>query len=105
MTEKRRTVIPCGVALVRRGRKFLVAQRNREDTFGSYWEFPGGKKDPGETFEECVVREIKEETGIDVRVEKKFMELKKTYPERVIWLNFYLCAHLGGEPRPIDCQT
>ena len=45
-----------------------------------------------------------EEIGIDIRVEKKFMELKKTYKERVIWLNFYLCAHLRGEPKPIDCQ-
>ncbi len=98
------TVIPCGVALIRRDREFLISQRNENDTFGSFWEFPGGKKNAGETFEECVVRETKEELGIDVRVEKKFMEIRKEYNEKIIWLNFYLCAHLGGDPRPLDCQ-
>ena len=104
MMRKTQVTIPCGVALIRRGREFLVAQRNREDTFGSYWEFPGGKKNPGETFEECVVREIMEEIGIEVHVEEKFMEIKKNYKQRIIWLNFYLCSHLAGEPRPLDCQ-
>lgn len=104
MTRKKMPVIPCGVAIIQRGREFLIAQRNTDDTFGSFWEFPGGKKNPGETFEECVVREAKEELGIDVAVNRKFMEIRKTYNEKIIWLNFYLCAHLSGDPRPLDCQ-
>ena len=105
MTRKKMPVIPCGAAIIQRGREFLIAQRNCDDTFGSHWEFPGGKKNPGETFEECVVREVKEELGVDVRVRRKFMELRKTYNEKIIWLNFYLCAYVAGDPRPIDCQN
>jgi A/G-specific adenine glycosylase len=97
-------VIPCGVALIRRGRQFLISQRKKDDTFGSKWEFPGGKKDPGETFEECVAREVKEETGVDVEVHEKFMEIRRRYHERVIWLNFYLCSYKAGEPTPVDCE-
>lgn len=101
---KKMSVIPCGVALIRRGRQFLIAQRNADDTFGSFWEFPGGKRDPGESFENCVVRETKEELDIEVTVEKKFMEIRKEHNEKIIWLNFYLCSHVSGEPKPIECQ-
>lgn len=103
--RKRLPVIPCGVAIIRRGGEFLIAQRNCDDTFGSFWEFPGGKKNRDESFEECVVRETKEELGIDIAVERKFMEIRRVYHEKMIWLNFYLCSHLGGDPKPIDCQN
>ncbi len=97
-------VIPCGVALIRRGNEFLIAQRKKDDSFGSLWEFPGGKKDEGESFEECVVREVKEETGIDVRVDAKFMEMRRPYHERIIWLNFFLCTYVAGDAKALDCE-
>ncbi len=97
-------VIPCGVALIRRDREFLISQRNVNDTFGSFWEFPGGKKMRGESFEECVARETKEELGIKIAVHGKFMDIKRKYHEKIIWLNFYLCTHISGEPRPLECQ-
>lgn len=105
MSIKRPPVIPCGVALIRRGREFLISQRKKDDTFGSLWEFPGGKKDRGETFEACVKREVREELGIDVRVERPFMELRRRYPDRVVWLKFFLCTHLSGEPEPIESDA
>jgi len=102
--KEENNVIPCGVAIVRRGRQFLISQRKKNDSFGNYWEFPGGKKDEGESFEDCVAREALEETGVEVKVEEKFMEIRRPYNQKIIWLNFYLCSHLSGEPRPIDCQ-
>ena len=96
-------VIPCGVALIRRGREFLISQRKKDDTFGSFWEFPGGKKNEGETFEQCTAREVKEEMGIDIEVHEKFTELRRKYHDRVIWLNFFLCTHVAGEPSAVDC--
>ena len=99
------TVIPCGVAIIRKQRQFLISQRHPSDTFGSYWEFPGGKKNEGETFEECVVRETMEELGVQIRPEKKFMEIRKNVDDKTIWLNFYLCEYLSGDPRPLDCQN
>ena len=98
-------VILCGAALVRRGKEFLIAQRKKDDTFGLFWEFPGGKKNPEETFEECVAREIKEEIGIDIEVGKKFMEIKKCYHDKTIWLHFYLCSYVSGQARPLDCEN
>ena len=97
-------VIPCGVALIRRGREFLISQRKKSDSFGSLWEFPGGKKHPEESFEQCVVREVKEEVDVEVQVHEKFMELRRPYHERTIWLNFFLCSHVAGEPKAVDCD-
>ena len=104
MVKKFTLVIPCGVGLIRRGREFLIAQRKKNDSFGSLWEFPGGKKNPEETFEECVAREVQEEIGIDVAVHEKFMEIRRPYYGRIIWLNFFLCSHLSGQPRALECQ-
>lgn len=101
---KRVPVIPCGVAIIRRGREFLIAQRNPEDTLGSCWEFPGGKRNRGESFEACVVREVREELGVEVHVHEKLMDIRKKYNGRIIWLNFYLCSHVSGDPQPLDCQ-
>ena len=97
-------MIPCGVALIRRGREFLISQRCKDDTFGSFWEFPGGRREQNESFEDCVIREVKEEIGIEIQVVKKFTDMKKVYKERIIWLNFYLCSYISGDPRPIECQ-
>lgn len=103
--SRKPSIIPCGVALIRRGREFLISQRKKEDTFGSLWEFPGGKKDHDETFEDCVKREVREELGIDVRVERPFMEIRRRYPDRVVWLRFFLCTHLSGDPEPIESDA
>lgn len=102
--NKKMPVIPCGIALIRDGRRFLISQRCDEDSFGSKWEFPGGKKDGGETFEQCVAREVKEEVGVDVAVRGKYMEIRRRYHQRIIWLNFFLCEALRGEPKPVECQ-
>ena len=102
--ESEKNVIACGVAVIRRGREFLIAQRKKNDSFGNYWEFPGGKKNEGETFEECVARETLEETGLQILVENKLMEIRRPYNQKIIWLNFYLCSYVSGEARALDCQ-
>ncbi len=104
MSDKEFPVIPCGVALIREGHRFLIAQRKEGDSFGSLWEFPGGKKNPEETFEECVAREVKEEVDLEVTVHEKLMDIRRPYHERTIWLNFYLCSPVSGQPKPVECQ-
>ena len=104
MTKQRLNVIPCGVALIRRGREFLISQRHADDTFGGYWEFPGGKRDAGETLAQCVVREVREELDIEIAAGRKLFDIQKKYRDRVVWLNFFLCSYLSGEPKPLESQ-
>ena len=49
-------------------------------------------------------REITEEVGIDIAVGKKYMEIWRVHGQKVIWLNFFLCAYVAGEPQPLECQ-
>jgi mutator protein MutT len=72
---------------------------------GGLWEFPGGKRLEGETFEACLKRELLEELAIEVEVGSLFEEVVHTYPDRKIHLKFYLCKWLMGEPRAIGCAA
>lgn len=69
------------------------------------WEFPGGKRHVGETFRECLRRELREELGIEIRVGRLFEEVRHAYPEKTVHLKFYLCRLARGEPRGLDGQA
>lgn len=75
------------------------------DTYGNYWEFPGGRKNAEESFAACVAREVAEEIGVKIEVKKKLTEIKKRFSDKIIWLNFFLCSYASGEPKPIECQA
>jgi mutator protein MutT len=96
--------VEAACAIVIRGQSILIAQRNPKDTFGLYWEFPGGKPESGESLTETVVREIKEETGIDIQVDRFFERINHVYEAFRVRLNFFLCKYLSGIPRPLDCH-
>ncbi len=102
MTQK---VLEVGAALVFKDGKFLIAQRKEGDSFGGYWELPGGKKEPTESLEECVVRELKEELDIEVEIRHFFRILTYHYPQRSVRLNIFFCSHKSGEPKTIECQA
>src|ERR1700744_6143582 len=68
-------------ALIFHGGKLLISRRPAQAHLGGLWEFPGGKREPGETFEACLVREIREELGVEVSVGKLFAEVRHDYPE------------------------
>ena len=59
--------IDAPIAIITRGNRILVCQRHDHDTFGGYWEFPGGKREDGETLEQCLARELMEELAIAAR--------------------------------------
>ena len=69
--------------------KFLIAQRNLKKDQGGLWEFPGGKVEKKESYEEALVREIKEEFNADILVEEYLGENLYHYPEKNIKLIFY----------------
>jgi len=84
--------------------KLLIAQRFDNAHCGGLWEFPGGKREPGESFEQCLARELKEELGIEAAVGELVESLRHDYPEKSVLLKFYRCEWLRNEPRPIYCQ-
>ncbi len=73
-------------ALIWREERFLICQRPADKARGLLWEFVGGKVEEGETPEEALVRECREELGISLAVDDVFMELEHTYPDITIQL-------------------
>lgn len=97
--------IEVSAALIFHDGKLLIAQRHAEAHMGGLWEFPGGKREPGESFEQCLVREIREELGVEISVGELFEEVAHTYPEKSVHLKFFTCKLLSGEPQPLGCAA
>lgn len=89
-------------ALIRQHGKTLITQRPPSRHMGLAWEFPGGKVEEGETDAQALMRELREELGIDVQVGSKVFETRHGYGSREIHLLIYRCRHVSGEPRAID---
>ena len=96
--------IEVSAGLVFRNGKLLITQRRPDDHLPNLWEFPGGKVEPGETFETCLVREIREELAIEISVHELVEDLTHTYPEKTVRLRFFNCRLLSGEAKPIHVQ-
>ena len=77
--------------------KILIAQRNLKKSQGGLWEFPGGKIEAGETKEDALIREIKEEMCIDIEVERYLDENEFIYPEKTINLIALECKIINGK--------
>jgi 8-oxo-dGTP diphosphatase len=97
--------IEVSAALIFREGKLLITKRHADAHLGGLWEFPGGKREPGETFEQCLTREIREELGVDISVGKLFESVMHTYPEKSVHLKFFLCRLETGEPKPLGCEA
>jgi len=95
--------IDVAAGLVFRHGQLLITKRHASGHLGGLWEFPGGKREPGESFEACVERELREELGIEVSVGQLIESLTHEYPEKTVRLNFYHCRLLKGEPQPLQC--
>ncbi len=98
-------VIEVSAALIFHGGKLLITQRHANAHLGGLWEFPGGKREPDETFEQCLVREIREELGLEISVGELFEEIVHAYPEKSVRLKFFTCKILSGKPQPLDCAA
>jgi A/G-specific adenine glycosylase len=84
--------------------RILIDRRRQEGLLGGLWEFPGGKVELGETLEACIEREIKEELGIEIGVDRHLITVDHTYTHFRVTLEVYHCHHLSGEPQPIECD-
>lgn len=96
-------IIEVAAGLVFRRGQLLITRRPAEAHLGGLWEFPGGKREPGESFEQCLRRELLEELGIEVTVGELIEDLTHAYPQKTVRLNFYRCQLILGEPQPLGC--
>ena len=80
--------------------RWLVARRLEGTHLEGLWEFPGGKGEPGETLEACLVREMVEELGVAARVGRLRWSTRHDYPAKRVELHFFECA-IDGEPQPL----
>ncbi len=84
--------------------RVLIARRPLNGLLGGLWEFPGGKKEPGESMEVCLQREIQEELGIQIAVRKPLFTIPHTYSHFRITLHVYHCDFLSGNPKALGCM-
>ncbi|MBS1191043.1 MAG: Nudix family hydrolase [Rhodocyclaceae bacterium] len=92
-------VVEVAAAVIQRnqGREFLLAQRPEGKVYAGYWEFPGGKVEPGETVREALVRELQEELGITATAATPWLTRQFTYPHATVRLNFWRVTAWEGE--------
>ena len=98
-------VVAC--ALVDEDRRVLIAQRPEGKALAGLWEFPGGKLDPGERPEDALIRELKEELGIDVK-EACLAPLtfaSHAYPDFHLLMPLYICRRWDGIVQPCEGQA
>ncbi len=91
-------------ALIEKDGKYLVAQRKHDDTFGGLWEFPGGCIEEGETKEEALRREIKEELDLEIEAGSLFLTLTDEIPTLKINVYLFESRIIKGEPKTLECQ-
>jgi len=89
-------------ALIWDGDRFMACQRPAHKTRGLLWEFVGGKTEPGESKEEALVRECKEELGVTVKVNDVFMEVLHEYPDMTVNLTLFNAEIVEGTPQKIE---
>ena len=105
MPNNPRKPIDVAAALVFRAGKLLITQRYQGSHLGGLWEFPGGKREPNESFEKCLSRELVEELGIEVEVLDLIESLTHAYPEKTVILKFFRCRLGNREPRALGCPA
>ena len=89
-------------ALIWDGDRFLICQRPAHKARGLLWEFVGGKVEPGETRQDALIRECREELGIQLSVGEVYMEVDHVYPDITIRLILFHAAIAAGESQKLE---
>jgi len=91
--------------LVRADGCFLLAQRPASKVYGGYWEFPGGKLEPGEPPARALTRELDEELGLDIQAATPWITRVYTYPHGTVRLHFFRVRRWKGDPHGREGQA
>lgn len=88
-------------ATTQAGQRILIARRPSAGVLGGYWEFPGGKCEQGESLEQCLVREMREELDIDIAVAEALSPIEHRYEHGHVRLHPFICTHQAREPKAV----
>ena len=89
-------------AIIEENGQVLAAQRGPRMTMPFKWEFPGGKINPGESAENCIIREIKEELGIEIQIKALLPTSSHAYPDLHVRLHPFVCRVIQGRMKPAE---
>ena len=89
-------------ALIWHGERFMICQRPAHKARGMLWEFVGGKVEPGESKEQALVRECREELAVEVAVGDIFLEVTHTYPDITVHLTLFHASVVQGVPQKLE---
>ena len=105
MTDPRPILeVACGVLRNARG-ELLLAQRPEGKVAAGFWEFPGGKVEPGESVAHALARELHEELGVTVTQARPLIRLRHAYTNRIVQLDTWLVTGFDGEPSSREMQA
>lgn len=100
--------LPIDVAvgiLMKPGGDILLARRPPGKPYEGYWEFPGGKVEPGEAIVDALKREFVEELGVEILAAEPWCGVEHVYPHAHVRLHFYICREWHGEPKSLEGQA
>ena len=89
-------------ALIWQGDKFMICQRPAHKARALLWEFVGGKVEPGETKEQALIRECREELAVTLSVDDVFMDVIHEYPDLTVHLTLFNATIAEGEPQKLE---
>lgn len=97
-------IVQVAAGLIKKEHHYLITKRPAGVHLAGFWEFPGGKRETGESLEQCLLRELKEELGIDITPGPPFHIIRHEYPEKLVELHFFCCTIQSGEPQALGCE-
>lgn len=95
--------IHVSAAIIMKDNKIFVTQRGYGE-FKDWWEFPGGKIEEGETPEECLKREIKEELKADINIDKYLCTVEYDYPNFHLKMECFICSLIDGHLELVEAE-
>ena len=104
--ESQASVVEVAAGLIRdEGGRYLITRRVAGSHLEGLWEFPGGKREAGETLEECLRRELGEELGADFTIGERIETVTWRYPGKTVVLHFFRCRLAAGLIEPRERQA